>query len=71
MNDANTGVAHDASTASLAARTLAQRRWGGTRVRRLVHELVERRDQLGHEQVIELRDLVAEVGTVNDEGDRR
>jgi hypothetical protein len=67
MNDARTDAAH----ASNAARQLAMARWGRTRVRRLVHELVERRDQLGHEQVIELRDLVAEVGTVNDEGDRR
>ena len=49
------GLAHDASAATLAARTLAQRRCGDTRVRNLVHELAERRDELGVEQVAEHR----------------
>jgi hypothetical protein len=61
--NADTSVALDASTATLAARMLAQRRWGDTRVRNLVHELTERRDEIGAEQLDELRELVDDVST--------
>jgi hypothetical protein len=55
MNDARTGVAHDASDAASA---LARKRWGDTRVNHLVSELRNRADQLGDKQLAELQELV-------------
>jgi hypothetical protein len=54
-----TGATH--TDASNAARLLVQRRWGRTRVNTLIHELAQRRDQLGARERAELRVLVDEV----------
>lgn len=53
---------------SEAARQLIRARWGDTRVRGLVHELVERRDELGADLRAELRQLLDNDDT---EGDSR
>ena len=60
------GVAQHASAATVAGRALAQRRWGDTRVRNLVHELRDRADQLGSSERAELR-LVLAITDDNDE----
>ena len=43
---------------SAAGRALSERRWGHPRVQTLVAELRERRDQLGTEQLEQLRELL-------------
>jgi hypothetical protein len=53
---------------SEAARTLSRARWGTTKVDRLVHELAERREDLGTEQLAELREL---IGTTKGRADDR
>lgn len=53
------------TASSEAARAMVRARWGTTRLDRMIHELVERRDELGEPQLVQLRQLV------DDEGDRR
>ena len=48
----------DQAAVSAAARALSAKRWGHPRVQTLVTELRERRDQLGSEQLKQLRELV-------------
>jgi hypothetical protein len=56
MNDARAERAR-------AASTLARARWGTSKLDGMIHELRDRADQLGPEQVAELRELVATAGS--------